>query len=102
MERSQWRGLAVSLAGQAAGTGFDAWTSWQRPERNGLLADGGRFTASSAYTKAGLFAGVSAVEVLVVKKWGQKHPWIARACRIANFTAAGMLTAGAIHNLRNR
>ena len=101
-EKVEWRNLAVSIAAHGAASGFDAWTSWQRPERNGLLADGGRFTASSAYKKAGLFAGVAAVEILVVKKWGKKHPWIARACRIANFTSAGMLTAGGVHNLGNR
>jgi len=101
-EKLAWRDLAVSIAAHGAATGFDAWTSWQRPERNGLLADGGRFTASSAYKKAGLFAGVTAVEILVVKKWGKKHPWIARACQIANFTSAGMLTTGGMHNLRNR
>ncbi len=101
-EKLAWRNLAVSIAAHGAATGFDAWTSWQRPERNGLLADGGRFTASSAYKKAGLFAGVAAAEILVVKKWGKKHPWIVRACRIANFTSAGMLTSAAVHNLGNR
>jgi hypothetical protein len=102
LEKVEWRSLAVSIAAHGAASGLDAWTSWQRPERNGLLADGGRFTASSAYKKAGLFAGVSVVEVLVVKKWGKKHPWIARAFRMANFSTAGMLTAGAVPNLGNR
>ncbi len=102
VEGPQWRNLAVSIAAHGAATGFDAWTSWQRPERNGLLADGGRFTASSAYKKAGLFAGAAAVEVLVVKKWGKKRPWIERAFRIANFTSAGMLASAAVHNLGNR
>ena len=101
-EKLAWRNLAVSIAAHGAATGFDAWTSWQRPERNGFLADGGRFTASSAYKKAGMFAGAAAVEILVVKKWGKKHPWIERACRIANFTSAGMLVAGGVHNLGNR
>ena len=102
VEAPQWRNLAVSIAAHGAATGFDAWTSWQRPERNGLLADGGRFTASSAYKKAGLFAGAAAVEILVVKKWGKKHPWIERAFRIANFTSAGMLASAGMHNLGNR
>jgi hypothetical protein len=101
-DRNQWRGLAISLAAQAAGSGFDAWTSWQRPERNGLLADGGRFTADSAVRKAGLLAGVAVVEVLVVKKWGNRRPWIARACRIGNFTTAGMLFSAGVRNLSTR
>ena len=99
MERSQWRGLAVSLAAQAAGTGFDAWTSWQRPERNALLADGGRFTADSAVRKAGLLAAVGVLEVLVVRKWGNRHPWLVRACRIGNLTTAGMLVSAGVRNL---
>jgi hypothetical protein len=102
LDRNQWRGLAVSLAAQAAGSGFDAWTSWQRPERNRLLADGGRFTAQSATTKAGLLAGVAVVEVLVVKKWGKNHPWLARACQIGNFTTAGMLFSAGVRNLGTR
>jgi hypothetical protein len=101
-EKVGWRNFAVSIAAHGAATGFDAWTSWQRPERNGWLADGGRFTASSAYKKAGLFTGLTAVEILVVKKWGKRHPWIERACRIANFTSAGMLVSGGVHNLGNR
>jgi hypothetical protein len=102
VDRSPWRGLAVSLAAQAAGTGFDAWTSWDRPERNTLLADGGRFTAASAIRKAGLLAGVAVVEVLVVKKWGNRHPWIAHACRIGNFTTAGVLFSAGVRNLGTR
>ena len=101
-QQAPWRGLAVSLAAQAAATGFDAWTSWQRPERNALLADGGRFTAESAARKAGLLAGVAVIEVLVVKKWGNRHPWLARACRIGNFTSAGMLVSAGARNLGAR
>ena len=102
IEKVEWKSLAISVAAHGAASGFDAWTSWQRPERNGFLADGGRFTASSAYKKAGLFAGVSVAELLVVKKWGKKHPWVARAFRVANFSTVGILTAGAVHNLQNR
>jgi hypothetical protein len=102
VDHSPWRGLAVSLAAEAAGTGFDAWTSWNRPERNTLLADGGRFTAASAMRKAGLLAGVAVVEVLVVKKWGNRHPWIARACRIGNFATAGVLVSAGVRNLGTR
>jgi hypothetical protein len=99
-----WKGLALSIAAQGAGSGFDAWTSWQRMERNSFLASGagGRFTAESAYKKAGWFAGVTLVEVLVVKKWGKKHPWIARACQIGNLSAGGMLVGAGIHNLGSR
>ncbi len=101
-QKPQWRGLAVSMAAHAAATGFDAWTSWQRPEHNGFLADGGRFTAQSAYRKAEIVGAVSLVEFLVVKKWGKKHPWIERACRIGNLTSAGMLTAAGVRNLGTR
>ncbi len=101
-QQAWWRGLGASLAVQAAATGFDAWTSWQRPERNALLANGGRFTAQSAAKKAGLLAGVAVIEVLVVKKWGNKHPWLARACRIGNVTSAGMLFTAGVRNLGTR
>lgn len=102
--QTPWKGLALSMAVHGAGSGFDAWTSWQRVERNSFLASGsgGRFTAESAYKKAGWFAGVTLVEVLVVKKWGRKHPWIARACQIGNLSAGGMLFSAGIHNLSNR
>ena len=92
------------MAVHGAGSGFDAWTSWQRVERNSFLASGtsGRFTAGSAYKKAGWFAGVTLVQTLVVKKWGRKHPWIARACRIANLTSGGMMFGAGVHNLSNR
>ena len=100
----RWKGLALSMAANGAGSGFDAWTSWQRLERNSFLASGtgGRFTAQSAYKKAGWFAGVTLVEVLVVKKWGRKHPWIARACEIGNLGSGGMMFSAGIHNLSNR
>src|SRR5665811_1043686 len=76
-KQSPWKGLALSIAVHWAGSSSDAWTSWQRVERNSFLAcgSGGRFMAASAYKKAGWFAGVSVVEVLVAKKWGRKHPW---------------------------
>jgi hypothetical protein len=99
-----WKSLALSIAAHGAGSGFDAYTSWQRVERNSFLATGaaGRFTAESAYRKAGWFAGVSLVEVLVAKKWGAKHPWVVRACRIGNLSSSGMMFSAGIHNLRNR
>jgi len=102
--QTPWKGLALSMAVHGAGSGFDAWTSWQRMERNRFLAGGasGRFTAESAYKKAGWFAGVTLVEVLVVKKWGRKHPWIARACQVGNLSAGGMMFSAGIHNLSNR
>jgi hypothetical protein len=100
--QTNWRTLGLSIAAQGAASGFDAWTSWQRVERNGVLASGGRFTAQSAYRKAGMFAGVAVVQVLVVKKWGGKHPWVARACQIGNFSAAGMLFSAGARNLGSR
>ena len=102
VETPRWRDLGLSIAAHGAASGFDAWTSWQRIERNGLLSDGGRFTAASAYRKAGMFAGVAVVELIIVKKWGRKHPWIERACRVANFTSAGMFTAAGARNLGTR
>ena len=98
----EWRGLAISMAAHGAASGFDSYTSWQRVERNGFLADKGRFTTRSAYSKAGWFAGITLAEILVVKKWGRKHPWVARACRIANFGSAGMLVSAGVHNIQNR
>ena len=102
IQQPGWRGLAISMAVHGAATGFDSWTSWQRPERNGLLADNGRFTAKSVSIKSGVVAGVSLIEILVVKKWGAKHPWIQRACQIGNFTSAGILTSAGLSNLRRR
>lgn len=97
-----WRGLAATMALHGAATGFDAWTSWQRVERNRMLADGGRFTAESAARKAGWFAGVTAAQVLIVKKWGKKHPWVERAFRVANVSLAGSMFSAGVHNLATR
>jgi hypothetical protein len=102
LQPTPWRSLAISIAAHGAASGFDAWTSWQRPERNAILSDGSRFAAGSAYTKAGLFAGVSVLELVVVKKWGKRRPWLARACQIANFTTSGMLFSAGISNLQRR
>jgi hypothetical protein len=103
-QQTPWKGLALSMAAHGAGSGFDAWTSWQRLERNRFLASGSgaRFTATSAYKKAGWFAGVTLIEVVVLKKWGKKHPWIARACQIGNLSAGGMMVGAGVHNLSNR
>lgn len=100
--RTDWRGLAVSMAAHAAASGFDSWTSWNKLERNGFLADNGRFGASSVHKKAGVLAGVSLLEVLAVKKWGKKHPWLERAFKAANYTSAGMMVSAGVHNLGNR
>jgi hypothetical protein len=101
-EQPHWGTFAVSIAAHAAATSFDAWTSWQRPERNALLADGGRFGMGSVYTKAGIFGGVSVLELVVVKKWGHRHPWLMRACQVANFTTSGMLVSAGVSNLKRR
>jgi hypothetical protein len=100
--RTDWTGLAVSMAAHAAASGFDSWTSWNKLERNGFLADNGRFGASRAYKKAGIVAGVSVAEALIVKKWGRRHPWLERAFKVANFTSAGMMVSAGVHNLGNR
>lgn len=99
---SPWKGLAWTMAAHGAASGFDAWTSWQRVERNRMLSDGGRFTAESAARKAGWFAGVTLVQVVVVKKWGKRHPWIERAFRVGNLGAAGSLFSAGMHNLATR
>jgi hypothetical protein len=98
----RWRNLAISMLAHGTATGFDSWTSWQRPERNGLLADNGRFTAKSVSIKSGIVGGASLIEILVVKKWGKRHPWIVRACEIGNFASAGMLTSAGVSNLQRR
>ena len=100
--RTDWRTLGLSIAAHGAASGFDAWTSWQRVERNGLLASDGRFTAQSAYRKAEMFAGITVIEAVVVRKWGGRHPWIVRACRIGNFSTAGMLVSAGVRNLGSR
>ena len=94
-----WKRFAVSIAAHGAGAGFDSWTSWQRVETNHFLADGGRFMAASAYKKAGLFAAISLVQVMVVKKWGNRHPALEKALSIANFSSAGMYAGAGVRNL---
>jgi hypothetical protein len=101
-EQSPWKNLAVSIAFHGAGTGFDSYSSWQKIERNKLLAgSGGRFTGQSAGRKAGIFAGISSVEILLARKWGRRHPWIVKACAIGNFGTAGMMFAAGMHNTGN-
>jgi hypothetical protein len=94
--------FTASIVAHAAGTGFDAWTSWQHVERNGFLSDNGRFTARSAGKKAGVFAFITLVQVAVVKKWGKRHRWLEKAFTIANFTSAGMYTGAGVRNLKVR
>ncbi len=94
-----WKRFAVSIAAHGAGAGFDSWTSWQRVETNHILAEDGRFMAASAYKKAGLFAAVSLVQVVVVKKWGSRHPWLEKMFSVANFSSAGMYAGAGVRNL---
>jgi hypothetical protein len=97
--KAPWRGLVATMAVHGAASGFDAWTSWQRVERNRMLSDGGRFTAESAARKAGWFAGVTVAEVIIVKKWGKRYPWVERAFRVANLSLAGSMFSAGVHNL---
>ena len=99
---AQGQADAAVIAAQGAATGFDAWTSWQKAEMNPFLADNGRFTGKSAGKKAGLFAGGALLQVVVVKKWGKRHPWLEKTFSIANFTSAGAFTAAGAHNLTIR
>lgn len=94
-----WQRFALSIAAHGAGTGFDSWTSWQHLERNRFLAHQGRFTATSAGKKAGAFAAITLAQVVVVKKWGKKHPWLEKAFSIANFTSAGMYAGAGFRNI---
>ncbi len=94
-----WKRFSYSVLAHGAGTGFDAWTSWQHVERNRFLADGARFTAASAGKKAGVFGAVTVVQVVILKKWGERHPWVEKAFRIANFGSAGAFTSAGIRNL---
>ena len=96
---TDWRLFAVSVAAHGAGTGFDAWTSWQHLETNGLMSKNGRFTAASAGKKAGAFAAITVVQVVVLRKWGARHPWLEKAFTMANFSAGGMLASAGIRNL---
>lgn len=94
-----WSRFALSVAAHGGGTGFDSWTSWQHVETNGLLANNGRFTATSAGKKAGVFAAITLVEVVILKKWGKRHPWLEKTFSMGNFTAGGMYMGAGIRNL---
>ncbi len=94
-----WRRFALSTAAHGAGTAFDSWTSWQHIERNRFLAENGRFTGISATKKGGTFAAITAVQFLVIRKWGKRRPWLEKAFSVANFTSAGMYTSAGFRNL---
>jgi hypothetical protein len=98
----KWPQFTISILAHGAANGFDAWTSWQHVERNGFLADNGRFTARSACKKASTFAAITLVQVAVLKKWGKQHPWLEKAFTIANFSSAGMYAGAGMRNLQVR
>lgn len=85
----------VSLVALAGATVADAASSWNRPEANPILrSSSGQFGPQGVAIKIGL-AGTVAVTQYFLARRGPKAERIAS---IANFSAAGVFGAAAIHN----
>jgi hypothetical protein len=72
---SRWKAAwEASCAFHGAGSAFDAYTSYHRGpyESNALLRDAnGQFGNKAVLIKTGSFAGISALQWVVVRKWPQ-------------------------------
>jgi hypothetical protein len=87
-----WR---VSLAALAGATAVDAVSSWNQPEANPVLrGSSGHFGAQGVGIKIGLAGTVAVTQYLLARK-GPKYE---RVAAFANFTAAGVFGAAAVHN----
>lgn len=92
MGRLYWSSVAFS----AAGNGFDAATSWGRPELNPMMRSrDGRF----GYRAAGLKVGYLAGTIIMQTRYLKRHK---RAITIANFAAGGLWFAVGVSNLARR
>lgn len=93
-ELPQWRYSAAALG---AASVADAHSSWNRVERNPILADSqGRFSHRGVAVKGGLMAANIGVQYLLVRKW----PSLARPLSYVNFSAAGITAGVAGRNYR--
>lgn len=85
----------ASAFAMAAGSGFDAASSWGKREGNGLLASSnGDFGAKGLAIKAGVTAAL-----IVPQFWLHKHRDYRTKLTVINFVNAGIFTGVAIHNL---
>jgi hypothetical protein len=91
------RAWLVSLAAVAAANLLDVHSSFDKRERNGILAaPNTQFGWSSAAIKAGIVAPVVGYQLW----WHKRHPTSTpyRAFTITNFCAAGLVAGVAAHN----
>jgi hypothetical protein len=85
----------VSLLALAGATAADAVSSWNRPEANPILRNSnGQFSTQGVGIKIGLAGTVAVTQYLLARK-GPKYE---RVATFANFAAAGVFGAAAIHN----
>jgi hypothetical protein len=84
-----------SMVAVAAGSAFDAASSWHKQEANGLLASGnGTFGGKAAAIKVGLLAGTLLPQILL-----RKNKDLRTGFTLANLAEAGIFTGVGIHNL---
>jgi hypothetical protein len=84
-----------SMAAVAAGSAFDAASSWHKQEANGLLASGnGTFGGKAVGIKLGLLAGTLLPQILL-----RKNKDLRTGFTLANLAEAGIFTGVGAHNL---
>ncbi len=89
----------ISLAALAGATAADAASSWNRPEANPVLRNSnGQFGTQGVGIKIGLAGAVAVTQYMLARK-GLKYE---RVAAFANFAAAGVFGAAAIHNWSTR
>lgn len=91
------RALFVSIAAMSAASAADAYTSWQRPEANGILAHNGKFGGKGVSIKAGTLIGIVLMEYKIRHNERMRRPFV-----MGNFANAGVSTFAAIRNVRLR
>ena len=92
------RAYGWSLAALGASQAADIHSSIGMYELNPVVGRGPCCTAAQIGTKVGIVAGVQ-----VVAWWAtRKHPAARRILSRVNFGAAGLTTAAAVHNYRQR
>lgn len=89
------RSLAWSIVAMSAASAADAYTSWHRPEANGILARNGQFGAKGVSIKTGTLIGIALMEYKMRRNERMRGPFI-----VGNFANAGVSTFAAVHNWR--
>lgn len=89
------RALFVSIAAMNAASAAEAYTSWHRPEANGILAHNGQFGPKGVSIKAGTLIGIALMEYKMRKHREMRRPFV-----VGNFANTGVSSWAAIHNWR--